>query len=219
MPDAAAAVPVPRALIATASESSRAWFAAFPAKTDGLSIVGIAAVDTDLSTRVQDLAPDVVVLDVTDTDAEGLTQLLESVGDPTVDIVVVANVETWRTRHVDLIAAGVRAILSHHPTREELEAAVRAIGAGLVVFDPDALVSLPAPTTTGNDLATAPLTPREIDVLNALAEGLANKHIAERLAISEHTVKTHLAAIFEKLEASNRTEAVMTGAKLGLVML
>jgi DNA-binding NarL/FixJ family response regulator len=64
-----------------------------------------------------------------------------------------------------------------------------------------------------------PLTPREIDVLNALADGLGNKQIAARLAISEHTVKTHLAAIFEKLDVSNRTEAVTAGARLGLILL
>ncbi len=63
------------------------------------------------------------------------------------------------------------------------------------------------------------LTPREMDVLRLLAEGLPNRKIAERLAINERTVKYHVSAIIAKLEASNRTEAVMRAIELGLVSL
>jgi DNA-binding CsgD family transcriptional regulator len=61
------------------------------------------------------------------------------------------------------------------------------------------------------------LTAREQDVLALLADGYRNREIAERLGISEHTVKFHLAAIFGKLGASTRTEAVRKGLKLGLI--
>jgi DNA-binding NarL/FixJ family response regulator len=70
--------------------------------------------------------------------------------------------------------------------------------------------------------ATVPapgLTPREIEVLAMLAEGLGNKVIAARLGISDHTVKTHVAAIFGKLGVSTRAEAVAFAARLGLIML
>ena len=63
------------------------------------------------------------------------------------------------------------------------------------------------------------LTPRERQVLTLLGEGLLNKEIAVQLGISEHTVKTHLAAIYEKLDASNRAEAVARGLRRGLIML
>ena len=63
------------------------------------------------------------------------------------------------------------------------------------------------------------LTPREIEVLGMLAEGLGNKAIAKRLIISEHTVKFHVSSIFTKLNASSRTEAVTLGARQGLIML
>lgn len=61
------------------------------------------------------------------------------------------------------------------------------------------------------------LTPREMDVLRLLAEGLHNREIAERLAINERTVKYHVSAIIAKLEASNRTAAVMRAIEVGLV--
>jgi DNA-binding NarL/FixJ family response regulator len=63
------------------------------------------------------------------------------------------------------------------------------------------------------------LTPREIEVLGMLAEGLGNKVIAARLGISDHTVKTHVAAVFGKLGVSTRAEAVASAARLGLIML
>lgn len=62
-----------------------------------------------------------------------------------------------------------------------------------------------------------PLTPREHDVLALVADGLRNRDIAARLGITEHTVKFHLAAVFGKLGASSRTDAVRRGLKLGLI--
>jgi two-component system, NarL family, response regulator YdfI len=83
-----------------------------------------------------------------------------------------------------------------------------------------ALASLAAaPTTAVTDTPAQPLTPREVEVLHMLAEGLGNKTIARRLGISEHTVKFHVGSIFAKLNASSRTEAVTLGVRQGLVML
>ena len=73
---------------------------------------------------------------------------------------------------------------------------------------------MPAP-----DAGESDLTHREREVLGLVAEGLANKAIARRLTISEHTVKFHVAAILTKLGAGSRTEAVRFGAQRGLVAL
>ncbi len=77
---------------------------------------------------------------------------------------------------------------------------------------------MPVPPSPPDAPAEA-LTPREREVLQLLAEGLANRAIAQRLAISEHTVKFHVNAILGKLNAQSRTEAVVRAARLGLLIL
>jgi DNA-binding NarL/FixJ family response regulator len=67
--------------------------------------------------------------------------------------------------------------------------------------------------------AVEELTPREIEVLRMMAEGLANKEIATRLGISDHTVKFHISSILAKIGASTRTEAVTLGIRMGLILL
>ena len=104
-------------------------------------------------------------------------------------------------------------------TAEEIEGAIHAVHAGLAVTTPTALAELlPEPQPLAEELAE-PLSDRELEVLDLLAEGLSNKLIAHRLSISEHTVKTHVASIFAKLGASSRTEAVSQAIRRGLVML
>src|SRR5260370_38862805 len=79
-----------------------------------------------------------------------------------------------------------------------------------------------APLPRAAELAAGagePLTPRERDVLQLMAEGLPNKLIAVRLSISEHTAKFHISAIMTKLGAASRTEAVTIGARRGLLIL
>src|SRR3989442_1311175 len=89
--------------------------------------------------------------------------------------------------------------------------------AGLVASlsgQPDVTVDQAAP-----EVAAEELTPRELQVLQLLAEGLPNKRVALQLGISEHTVKFHVAVIFSKLDAHGRTEAVTRAARLGLIVL
>ena len=90
------------------------------------------------------------------------------------------------------------------------------VSADLIVSAPD---SLPRERGDPGDAVQEPLTPREIEVLELLAEGLPNKGIAARLGISDQTVKFHVAAIMGKLGASNRTDAVRRAVRRGLVSL
>jgi DNA-binding NarL/FixJ family response regulator len=112
---------------------------------------------------------------------------------------------------------GAKAVISQDSTQEQVAAAIHGTAAGLVVIEPQAIEQL----RTGSRPAEAsePLTARESEVLNMMAEGLANKVIAYRLGISEHTVKFHVNSVMSKLNASSRTEAVMLGLRQGLIML
>jgi DNA-binding NarL/FixJ family response regulator len=93
-----------------------------------------------------------------------------------------------------------------------------------IAENPSALIKLLDEDLIDADLADAvpqgaPLTPRELEVLAAMADGASNKAIARRLGISFHTAKFHVAAILAKLDSDSRTEAVAKAAHLGLVML
>ena len=114
-------------------------------------------------------------------------------------------------------------VLAAGASQEELSAAVRALGEGLWVGTPGLMRGLfrersRLELTRGEALAE-PLTARETEVLQQIAQGLANKQIAVSLGISEHTVKFHLSALYAKLNVSSRTEAVRTGLSLGLISI
>ncbi len=111
-------------------------------------------------------------------------------------------------------------ILSRDTSQEELIAAIGSLYQGLVVAPPEFLEPLLTPhqNSDAEDLID-PLTARETEVLELLAQGLANKQIAYELGISDHTVKFHISSIYRKLGATNRTEAVRVGIRLGLVLL
>jgi DNA-binding NarL/FixJ family response regulator len=117
------------------------------------------------------------------------------------------------------LRAGIRGAISWDATAQEIEAAVNAVVAGLVVTTPASLAELLPDTQPLAEELAEPLSGREMEVLDRLAEGLSNKLIAHHLNISEHTVKTHVASIFAKLGASSRTEAVSQAIRRGLVML
>jgi DNA-binding NarL/FixJ family response regulator len=112
-------------------------------------------------------------------------------------------------------AAGLRAALPACTTADELTAAVRAVQAGLWVLHPTSL----APSRAGDTAvaAGAPLTSREREILEMMADGAHNRTIATRLGISRHTVKFHVTSILTKLGAESRTEAVALALRRGLL--
>jgi DNA-binding NarL/FixJ family response regulator len=112
-------------------------------------------------------------------------------------------------------ALGLRAALPLSATAEELAGAVRAVHAGLLVVHPEGLV----PSRTGDTAVAsgAPLTSREREIVELMADGANNRIIAARLAISRHTVKFHVASILAKLGARSRTEAVAVALRRGIL--
>jgi DNA-binding NarL/FixJ family response regulator len=131
-----------------------------------------------------------------------------------------------RTDVSALVERGVKGVLPPDAGPREVAAALEAVAAGLTVLAPAALSALRERTdharvAAGAPRATphAPLSPREREILALVAEGLGNKIVAARLGISEHTVKTHVTSIFEKLGAESRAEAVAIGARTGVILL
>jgi DNA-binding NarL/FixJ family response regulator len=118
------------------------------------------------------------------------------------------------------LRAGARGVLSQDCTPAELHAALQAAAAGLTTLRPadaEALTNWKAPLRAlpANHILSA----REMEVLRFLADGLANKEIAFRLGISEHTVKFHVNSILTRLDAASRAEAVAIGIRRGLILL
>jgi NarL family two-component system response regulator YdfI len=126
---------------------------------------------------------------------------------------------------LEALAAGASAVLPRSAAPAEIVAVIRALASGFTVLQPSVLAVLldkratPAEPPNGDADGNPRLTAREIEVLAAMADGASNKEIARRLDISFHTVKFHVAAILDKLEADSRTEAVVKASQLGIVML
>jgi len=120
----------------------------------------------------------------------------------------------------EALRLGVRAMLPPDAPSAEIVAAVYAAASGLAAVDPRDLegwIGSGGPPLVAPD--AVPLTPREREVLAMMAEGAANKTIAWKLQISEHTAKFHVASILAKLNAGTRAEAVARGIKQGLLLL
>ena len=136
---------------------------------------------------------------------------------------------------IEALHAGADAVLPRTAGRDEIVAAIKVVASGLAILPRELVVALldgaaladelpdghdsEEHHSDGRDGAGARLTPRELEVLAAMADGASNKAIARRLDISFHTAKFHVAAILAKLDADSRTEAVTRAAQLGLVML
>jgi two-component system, NarL family, response regulator YdfI len=139
---------------------------------------------------------------------------------------VILLVDNPALRISTALPPGIRAVLPRNVTPVEIVGAIEAVAAGLYVVHPSEVDSISilrpregdAPRDLGEPLLE-PLTPREVEVLQLLSEGLGNKEIASRLNISEHTAKFHVASIMAKLGAASRTEAVTLGIRRGLVMI
>ncbi len=187
-----------------------------------VDIVGSAADLESISSQLVDVEPDVVLIAAAADTHEELLNSLEDAEVAREYAVIVLSEQPKAAWLSKALRAGVRAVLPREVTPEQLRAALEAAAAGLVIVHPSELDTvLPAAVTSfvAVDELPEPLTPREREVLQMLAAGLANKEIAARLAISDHTVKFHVASILGKLGASTRTEAVSAGIRRGLVML
>ena len=179
------------------------------AERAGLNVVGDVAPDELPPSLVE--AADAILWDA------GASGMLDGVRGVPARVAVLAL--PWNAGQArEALAAGARGVLSRERLEEQLPASLQAVALGLIVVDDAfdaAVIRGPAPA----EALVEPLTPRETEVLQLLAQGLTNRRIGERLGISEHTAKFHVNAILGKLGAQTRGEAIAQAARLGLLML
>ncbi|MFZ0589338.1 MAG: response regulator transcription factor [Bryobacteraceae bacterium] len=150
------------------------------------------------------------------------------------DVVLASRIPSRRLDQIDLpivlltdepleswdFSSNVRARLPVHVTPAEAFAALIAAGQGLTVLtaaQAETVLNLTPAPNSDSTLLVERLTPREIEVLRMMGQGVGNKEIADGLGISENTVKFHVASILGKLNAASRTEAVARGIRTGLI--
>ncbi len=210
-----------RLLIVADSPLARAGLESMVRSSPGVEIVGAAGDLRALGELLLDAEADALLIDAAGPNGQSVFDTLAA-SDFASDLAVI--VLSDRSSSLGLAAAlraGVRSVLPREVSAEQLTAAIQAVAAGLVVVTHDEVASSVAESIRAPAHAelAEPLTPREREVLQMMAAGLANKEIAAKLAISEHTVKFHVASILGKLGASTRTEAVSNGIRHGLILL
>jgi DNA-binding NarL/FixJ family response regulator len=184
-------------------------------------VIGEAGDGAEAVRQAEALRPDVVLLDLELPAMDGVEVLAHlRVSCPELPVIVFTAFDTDE-RILGAIQAGAQGYLLKGAPRDQVFNAVRVVYRGESLLQPVVASKLlrqmqhpPAPTDT-----TATPTPRELDVLRLLAQGLQNKEIADALRIAERTVKFHVTSILTKLNADNRTQAVTIAVQRGLIAL
>jgi two-component system, NarL family, response regulator YdfI len=210
-----------RVLVAATSAVRRGGLEAIVRENSSFRLAGSAPGLVGLAERVREMQPDVILVDLAQPDAQfpSIVASLEQADSAVVALIDEPDASwTWRA-----LRAGVRALLARESGPAEIHSAIRTASSGMVLLDPEIARDLVMPHRTDSIehalQAVEELTPREIEVLRMMAEGLGNKEIAVRLGISDHTVKFHISSILAKVGASSRTEAVTLGIRMGLILL
>ena len=208
-----------RVLVVADDPLARAGLAVLLSEQSSCTVVGQSSSQEDLAAQAAVYRPEVVLWDLGWERPLDLEAGLEQVGELVEDGLPVVALLPDEAQAQEVQASGVRGLLLRDASAETLQAALQAIGHGLVVLDPSLVLGLSPVIEPGLDSLVEELTPRETEVLQLLADGLTNKAIAQRLGISDHTVKFHVNAILGKLGAQSRTEAVVRATRLGLLLL
>ena len=213
-----------RTLVADDQEVVREGFAALLGTQDDMTVVACAADGAEAVALSGEHSPDVVLMDVRMPVMDGIEatrRIAANGGDgPRILILTTFDLDDYV---YDALQAGASGFLLKDVPAETLFDAVRVVAAGDALIAPAITKRLIAefarlrPRQVRPDALSA-LTPRETEILGLVAEGLSNREIADRLVLSDETVKTHVSHVLRKLDLRDRAQAVVVAYECGLVV-
>ena len=190
-------------------------------REEDITVVGEAENGVTGVEQADRLLPDVVLMDLRMPELDGVGAMRRIREDhPEVNFLVLTTFDTDEDIY-DAIEAGAKGFLLKDASREDLFKAVRAVARGESLIEPGiaARVLNRFAQLTRESAPQELLSERERQVLDLLAKGSANKEIAASLSLSESTIKTHVANIFQKLEVNDRTSAVTQALQRGIIKM
>jgi DNA-binding NarL/FixJ family response regulator len=198
----------------------------------GMEVIGEAANGREALRMIEQLRPEVVLMDVRMPEMDGVTATREAVlRFPEVGVIILTTFDDEEYIFEGL-RAGARGYLLKDISSEEMAEAVRIVSMGGALIQPSITRKVlsefarlanppasekPAPPKKPPAHLDEPLTERELDVLRCISDGLSNREIAERLVITEGTVKNHVSNLIAKLNVRDRTQALIKAQELGLL--
>jgi DNA-binding NarL/FixJ family response regulator len=213
-----------RIVVVDDQEVVRAGFGALLRTQPDFDVAGTAADGAAAVELCAELRPDVVLMDVRMPVLDGIEATRRILAESDSARILMLTTFDLDEHVYDALAAGASGFLLKDVTAERLFDAVRVIAAGGGLLAPTVtrrLISEFArqrPRGTIRPVALGNLTPRETEVLGLIAEGLTNPEIAERLVVSDETVKTHVSRLLGKLGLRDRTQAVIAAYESGLIV-
>jgi DNA-binding NarL/FixJ family response regulator len=194
---------------------TRAGLMAYLAKEEDFNVIGEYADGESAWNGIKELIPQVALLDIRMPGLDGvtITRRIKDLGLPVVPLMLTSY--DAQQYVLSSLRAGARGYVLKSSTAETLARAIRIVARGGLYLDSEVASTVEA----GESLPPEPISAREREVLLLAAKGLSGKEIASKLFISERTVQTHLASIYDKLGARNKTESMLLALKFGVVML
>jgi DNA-binding NarL/FixJ family response regulator len=185
----------------------------------GMTVVAEAGDGGEAVRLAGELHPDVVVMDVSMPVLDGV-EATRRIHDDLPDLpIVIITMHGDEALRRDAVNAGASGFLTKDVSMQEVVATITQAAGGEVALSTELAATILAELEQGVDRVPSPLTPREEEVLQLIADGCSTSEVASGLFISGKTVKNHLASIYEKLEARDRTQAVLSAVRSGIIRL